>query len=270
MLVDLHTHTSYSDGLLSPSELVQEAVKAKIECLAITDHDTLSGCKKALETVKKNLLPISIVSGVELSVDSGDCELHLLGLFIDNENEQLNECLSNLQKKRKERVYKILDALKRLNLPIEIFDVECQTDKKIESLGRPHIAAALVNKGYFFTQQEVFDKVLYFGGPAYVHNERIGLQKAIGLIHDAGGLAIIAHPYKIKNQKVLNEAVKIGVDGLEVYYPYHTPEMIKNYLDFAYEYKLKISGGSDFHGSIGKYPKCLGRYLLSSQLLNLW
>ena len=270
MLVDLHTHTNCSDGLLTPTQLVKEAVRAKIDCLAITDHDTLAGCQEAIEVVEREKLPLTIVKGIELSIDAGRSELHLLGLFIDDKNEQLNKRLQELQTKRKERVYEILAVLAKLGLPLEFSDVAEQADGNVKSFGRPHVTAALVKKGYFKSQNEAFESVLYFGGPAYVPNERIGLQEAVELVHNASGLAIIAHPYKIKDQNILPEAVKVGVDGLEVYYPYHTPELVKSYLAFAHEHRLKISGGSDFHGVKGKYPKRLGQYLLCSKLLNLW
>lgn len=270
MLVDLHTHTNCSDGLLTPSQLVRQAVKGKVDCLAITDHDTVAGCQEAVETVNNEKLPITIVKGIEFSIDAGKSEFHLLGLFIDDKNEQLNESLNELQSKRIERVHKILAALNSLGFPLDFSDIIAQAKNNTKSFGRPHIAAALVKKEYFKTEQEAFEKVLYFGGPAYIENERIVLKEAVELIHNAGGLAIVAHPYKIKEQNLLKEAVTIGVDGLEAYYPYHTPEMIKLYLAFAHQYKLKVSGGSDYHGIKNRYPNCLGQYLLCSKLLNVW
>jgi predicted metal-dependent phosphoesterase TrpH len=152
-------------------------------------------------------------------------------------------------------------------LPEEVF---AAAGKGAKTLGRPHVAAALVKKGYFNYVNEAFDRLLYNNGPAYVAHLKPSLGEAIDLTHAAGGLAVIAHPCGIKDQSVLEEAARLGVDGIEAYYPQHTPEQVKSYKALARLYGLKISGGSDFHGIKNKYPHKLGVYAISSDLLNLW
>lgn len=270
MLVDLHTHTTASDGKLKPSELVCMADKAGLSFLAITDHDTVSGIKEAKDTIKASNLSVSLVPGVELSIDSPGNEVHMLGLNIDPDNQKLKNRLHDFKEDREQRVYRIIDKLNALSYNVTIEDVVKQRAADTDTVGRPHIAAALVQKGYFGSLQDVFNKLLYFGGPAYETHLKPSMKEAIELIHEAKGLSIIAHPYGIKDQNIIEEAIKAGVDGIEVYYPEHTPEMMKHYHSMAKNYDLKISGGSDFHGTKGRFPKRLGIFVISVQLLNLW
>ena len=271
MICDLHCHTTCSDGIYTPTQLMQMAAKAGLDIIAVTDHDTVAGCQEAERTILKEKLPLKLIKGVEFSIEAkGGGEVHLLGLNIDNTNKRLQDRLEDFKEDRESRIYKILEKLEKLGYTLTMQDVLAQTGEDLKSFGRPHVAAALVQKGHFKDVQAVFMELLYNGGPAYVSHLKPDMKEAIELIHGAGGLAIVAHPYTIKNWQILEQAVQLGLDGLEVYYPYHTVAKIKEYKNFAAAKGLKISGGSDFHGIAGKYPPRLGVYTLSVQLLNLW
>jgi predicted metal-dependent phosphoesterase TrpH len=246
------------------------AAAARIGRLAITDHDTVDGCREAADTIRREKLPLSLVKGVEFSIEAGEDEVHMLGLAIDDRDSRLLDCLRVFNADRERRVYKILAKLEKLGYRLEPKDVFAEAGEDARAIGRPHIAAVLVRKGYFKYVYEVFDKLLHNNGPAYVSHLKPSLGEAIDLTHGAGGLAVIAHPCGINGQGILEEAAKLGVDAIEAYYPRHTPEQVKHYKDFARRYGLKISGGSDFHGIKNKYPPKLGVYALPAELLNLW
>lgn len=270
MLADLHTHTTASDGKCSSTELVHMADKAGLSMLAITDHDTVSGIDEAQEAIKEHGLSISLIAGVELSVDDDDNEVHLLGLGLDHNESKLLKRLRDFKEDRENRIYRMINKLEKLGYPVSIDDVMKQRAVATDTVGRPHIAAALVKKGYFLDMQDVFTELLHFGGPAYETHLKPSMKEAIDLIHGAKGLAVIAHPFGIGDQAIITEAIEAGVDGLEVYYPEHTPELVKHYYAMARSYGLKISGGSDFHGIKGRFPEKLGIFAVSVQLLDLW
>jgi predicted metal-dependent phosphoesterase TrpH len=270
VLVDFHCHTTISDGVYSPSEIVRMAGAAKIAALAITDHDAVSGCREAADTIKREKIPLSLVNGVEFSIEAGADEVHMLALAIDDQEPRLLERLRAFDADRESRVHKILAKLEKLGYNLTPKEVFAAAGDGAKALGRPHVAAALVQRGYFRYVHEAFDKLLYNNGPAYVAHLKPSLEEAIALAHAAKGLAVMAHPYGIKDQGVLEEAARLGVDAIEAYYPQHTPEQVKHYKAFARLHGLKISGGSDFHGIKNKYPHKLGVYAISAELLNLW
>ena len=270
MLVDFHCHTTISDGVYSPSEIVRFAAAAKIASIAIPAHDAVDGCSEAEETIKREKLPLSLVKGIEFSIEAGEDEVHMLGLAIDDREPRLLERLRAFGADRESRVYKILAKLEKLRYSLTPEEVFAAAGASVKTLGRPHVAAALVKKGYFNYVHEVFDKLLFNNGPAYVPHLRPSLKEAIDLTHAAKGIAVIAHPYAINDQSALEEAARLGVDAIEAYYPQHTPEQVRHYKAFARRHGLKISGGSDFHGIKSKYPHKLGDYALPAELLNLW
>jgi predicted metal-dependent phosphoesterase TrpH len=270
VLVDFHCHTTVSDGVYTPSEVVRLAAAAKISSLAITDHDAVSGCREAAAAIKREKLPLSLLQGVEFSIEAGEDEVHMLGLAIDDQEPRLVERLHAFSADRENRVYKILAKLEKLGYSLTPEEVFAAAGDGAQAVGRPHVAAALVKRGYFNYVYEVFDKLLYNNGPAYVSHLKPSLKEAIDLTHAAKGLAVIAHPYGISDQSVLEEAARLGIDAIEAYYPQHTPEQVKHYKAFARRHGLKVSGGSDFHGIKNKYPHKLGVYAISAELLNLW
>jgi predicted metal-dependent phosphoesterase TrpH len=253
MSIDLHAHTYFSDGSLSPQALIDLAVEKKIDVLAITDHDEVGALHSAFEYATH--VPIEIVSGVELSIAYNLPEqghLHILGLFIDYQNEELNAILDQLKQARYDRIKTMLKKMNSLGCDLDIDEL----DQNIGygSAGRPHLAQMLVEKGMVKDVPEAFSKFLSKGRPAYVPKKKLSAESAIHLIHCAGGLAIAAHPFSLgfsTYPEVGIEMLKLkalGLDGLEAYYTSHNAYITKWLLDFARENGLLISGGSDFHG----------------------
>ncbi len=257
MAVDLHLHTNHSDGSLTPEELIDLLQTYNVKTFAITDHDTISAIPQAaLYAQKKNM---QLISGVELSIDyplPKTAHLHLLGLFIDVQNAHLIEALEQLRKHRERRAWLIIEKLKGLGVPITTDEVERLNH--YESVGRPHIARLLLQKGVVNRLEEAFERFIGRNAPAYVPKKKFNLQEALNLIHQAKGLAIVAHPISLgaKSEKQLyqqlDELVAQGVDGLEVYYATHDQHLTALLLDYAQQNKLAISGGSDFHGAAKK------------------
>jgi hypothetical protein len=254
MRIDLHTHTTFSDGTLTPDELVSEAIKHDITALAVTDHDTLLGIGPTLDAAGKK--PVTIVPGVELSIDMelrNGGYIHLLGLFIDHRDKTLTGRLATLRQARDERNQKILKKLNDLNIKISADELDRQAGKG--SAGRPHIAELMRQKGYVENLKEAFTRYLAEGAPAHVDREKLGFRDACTLIHQAGGLAILAHPVslnitdELELERMLLKLRSLGMDGLEVYSSFHRRNFSERLLIMAEVHGLLISGGSDFHGT---------------------
>ena len=256
-MIDLHVHTTFSDGTFTPQEVVRFAKEKGLFAISITDHDTTDGVKDAIEEGER--LGLKVVSGVEISADF-EIEMHILGLFIDIDNKFLQQKLKMLEKFRKERNPQIIKKLRQMGYNISMEEVE-----KLalgEMIGRPHIAKVLVQKGYFSTTKEVFEKLLGFGKPAYVKKEKLKPQEAIEAIKKAGGLAILAHPHKYLyleegSENVFLELKEYGLDGIEVFHSDHNQIETSMLLEIAKKLDLAISGGSDFHGE-NKPEICIG------------
>ena len=252
--IDLHTHTVASDGTDSPEQLIDLAVMAGLSVIGITDHDTVSGLKRALDYGKAQ--KIIVVPGVELSIDyelPGDGHLHLLGLFIDYHHLDLNKALQSLRNDRETRMKKILACLEKLGMPFLYEEVKNEAGGG--SLGRPHVAALLIKNGYVETMQQAFNLYLKKGAPAYIPKQKLPFEQAVNLIHISGGITVLAHPFSLgftTYDDLKNEIGRLqenGLDGVEVYYPGYSASMQHWLLDLAGEKKLAISGGSDFHGT---------------------
>ncbi len=250
--IDLHSHSTASDGSFSPSELVAKAEEIGLSALALTDHDTLSGIPEFIESASKHNL-IEAIPGVEVSVELMGKEVHIVGLFVDYNSEPLSEMLCEIRNHRNQRNELIITKLQGMGYDItlqELLDIAGG-----ESIGRPLLAKILIEKGYFTEVQEVFDKCLKRGAPAYCARVLPSPEKAIKEIHNAGGVAIWAHPlYRTANdraylRKVLRELTKFGIDGMEGYYTSFTDAQSRAVHDVAEEFSLLISGGSDFHGT---------------------
>lgn len=262
-MIDLHTHTTHSDGTFSPEQLVRLAVENSLSALAITDHDTVDAISIAQKSAKSENL--KLISGVELSLEAvlpQNGHLHMLGLFIDYENRQLVDRLDYLRSKRIDRVYGILEKLNDLDFPLSTDDLHLD-DTQI-SIGRPHIARIMANYGYVTSIREAFDLYLADGKPAFVEKEKSSVKDAIQIIHNAGGLAIMAHPISLAYTdlsdygKYIKNLIKVGMDGIEVYSTFHPPEFITYLEKLAKDLNICVSGGSDFHGA-NKPEIALGR-----------
>lgn len=259
---DLHTHTNYSDGRFSPSELVKRAKSAGISCIAITDHDNVDGIDEAIETGGE--IGVEVIPGVELSSDYKGREVHVLGYFFDYKNPELLEYLKSFRVLRRERAEKIVEKLNNLKIPIKMDDV-LDIVKGNASIGRPHIAFALIENNYIHNYYEAFIKYIGDGKPAYEKKKNISTKEAIQLISKAGGLSFVAHPGKNIRDEALIEIIEQGIDGIEVIHPSHSPEFVTYFQDFASQYFLLESGGSDFHGGRINDDSILGAYWVPEQ-----
>lgn len=250
MCIDLHTHTTASDGSLTPSQLVRYAKEKGLKAIAITDHDTIEGNEEAIEEGKRE--GIFVIPGVEISVDYSPGSMHLLGYFIAIEDTALKEKLTLLQDSRADRNPKIIEKLNELGLVITYDEVIQESGGG--QVGRPHIAQVLMKKGYTKSIQEAFNKYLGKGAPAYRDKFRLGTEEAIIMITNAGGIPVLAHPFTLfcnnsdEFEVLLKKLVNQGLQGLEVYYSEHNQRQTSQYLKLAKRYNLVITGGSDFHG----------------------
>jgi hypothetical protein len=255
--IDLHIHSNASDGTLTPAQIVETAKRLGLGAVAITDHDTTEGSRVALPLARSSA--VSLLSGVEISSApprSVPCKgsFHILGYGIDLDSRDLIQTLARLQEARKNRNPAIVECLNRLGFDItmdEIMDVVGNGQA-----GRPHIAQAMVIKGFVRTIDEAFERFLARGKPAYVDKYRISCREAIELIRGAGGIAVLAHPYllSLKDPLAVEQLVvslkKMGLQGLEVYYPEHPPQATVFYEHLAKTHHLLKTGGTDFHGAI--------------------
>ncbi len=264
MASDLHTHTIFSDGTLSPEELVTLAKNIGLSYLAITDHDTVEGIKYLYEN---NLYPdkaIKIIPGVEFSANNPDREIHVVGYNIDIYNEALSDMLNEIVEARWSRFSEIVKILQDRKYNIRESDV-LQVAGSSKSIGRFHIARALVKNGAFKTVREAFEKMLGKGKPAYAPRYFPEVEEIVEVIHKSGGLAVLAHP-KLIGDDSLVEKICAKVDGIEVYYPNHQPQDVQRYFFMARKYNLMLVGGSDFHGSASRYVDALGEFTIADEL----
>lgn len=246
---DLHAHTTASDGDLSPSELVQHAVEVGIGALGVTDHDTVAGIPEAVEAAAR--LGMALAPGVEVSAEFSPGTMHILGYYVDIENKPLQDALEKLRGGRDVRNAFILEKLNGLGIEITMEEVLAVAGE--ESVGRPHIAQVILNKGYCATRQEVFDKYLAKGAAAYFDRIRFSPAESIELILNAGGVPVLAHPVQLKLEDdalsgMVGELAGMGLKGIEIYYWNHTPQQTAFYCKLAEKYDLLVTGGSDFHG----------------------
>lgn len=252
--VDLHMHSTFSDGRYTPTQLVEEAAASGIAVLSITDHDSWNGIAEAQAAAAVH--QIKLVTGVELGTQVNGESVHILAYHVDTTNQPLKNKMDEMRHGRERRLYKILEKLDNLGYHIEV--EAC--DPKNRAVGRPHVAKALVAKGYFNTVQEVFDALLRNGGPAYVPQPKLSPEEAVELIHNAGGLAVLAHPSELGDDQLPEALFKtIPFDGIEVYHPSSAEkDEYSKWLALARKYNLLVGGGSDFHGIPDRFPAKLG------------
>ncbi|MBN2831602.1 MAG: PHP domain-containing protein [Candidatus Omnitrophica bacterium] len=242
---DLHLHTNYSDGTYTPEDLVKKAVGAGLSCIAITDHDTISGIKEAIEAA--NPINLEVLPGIEISAEVSGKEVHILGYLIDYNYPYLLKKLDHLRENRILRIHKIVSKLNNIGINLQaedVFEVSCGAVP-----GRLHVARALLKKGFIKSTQEAFNKYIGDNGPAYSLGFRFSPKEAISVIKESGGIPVLAHPYLIRDDNLVNEFIRSGIMGLEVYYPEHSQGEINFYLNLAKENNLLVTGGSDYHGS---------------------
>lgn len=248
LYADLHIHSNYSDGMLSPEEIVDLAIKRNIKCISITDHDNINSQYIVNKYMDSEY--IKVVSGLELSSQYENIEIHILCYFIDIENENLKLSLEKIKSTRQDRAKRIIEKLNEINININIEDVYKQDCSG--SIGRLHIAKLIMEKGYAVSIKEAFQKYLIKGRPAFVERNKIDYKEALKLISDAKGVAVLAHPGEIyKNifvEKLIKSLKIYGLKGIEVFHPAHSSKAVNNYYNLAKKYSLIITGGSDCHG----------------------
>ncbi len=251
MSIDLHVHSTFSDGSMSPTELVNYAQQKGLSALSITDHDTIEGHAEAMVAGEKH--GVEIVPGVELSIKCGECPVHMLGYLFRPGDDNLNQQLKRLQNGRLERNKVILENLKKLGIPIELVELE-EVSGHGQS-GRPHIAQLLIGKGVVTSMDEAFNRYLARGGSAYAPRLVFQAHEAISMIKNAGGLAVLAHPQQIEKSgkdvsSIIRKLLDLGLDGIEVYYPTHSRQFKKKLMNISRKLDLLVTGGSDYHGAI--------------------
>jgi len=248
-LIDLHSHSTFSDGSLTPEALARKAAEIGLTAMALTDHDCTSGVPRFMAACASH--GIEGIPGVEISADVKKGTLHVLGYLIEVGHERLESVLVRIRQGREIRNREILDKLQRLGMSLSWEDVASLADEEV--VGRPHFAQALKAKGYVKSKEDAFERYLAKGKPAYADRFRLSPQDSIAALHAAGGLAVLAHPFTLDaDRKGLREIVaglkEAGLDGVEAYYSEHSPEQTQQYVAVARDLDLVAVGGSDFHG----------------------
>ncbi len=261
---DLHVHTRASDGKSTPEGVIRLAKRIGLDGLAITDHDTVNGIAPAFEYITQAGLAFELIPGIEFNTEAGTNDVHILGYYLDYTSASLRLRLQELKESREGRAVKIVARLKSLGLPVDLDRVKELAGGDV--LGRPHVADAMIEKGYVYTREEAFNKYLDNDRPAYVPRYKFMPHEAIEMIHDCGGLAVLAHPGLIRDHNLVNRIIAMGIDGLEVYYPQHTDQQTAYYQGLAEKRELLVTGGSDFHGNQEEAEK-LGMVRISRELL---
>ena len=242
---DFHTHSTKSDGLLAPAELVRRAAANGVAVLALTDHDTTAGVPEAAAAAP---LGLRLIPGVELSADlpeGGDA--HILGYFRSIDQPRLQTQLATYREGRMARGRTMLDKLAALEMPLEWERLLAIAGEA--AVGRPHVALAMVEAGYVDSVREAFDRYLHTGGPADAQREKLDPEEAVGLVRECGGVAALAHPSFLDDvDAALDRLIPAGLQGLEVYYKNYTPEEVDGFRRLAEERGLTPTGGSDYHG----------------------
>ena len=243
--VDLHSHTTASDGTLAPRALVRLAARHGVRVLAVTDHDSTGGVREAMDEAR-SLPPLEIVPGLEINCDVPGAEIHVLGYCVDWEAPWFQEFLGSQREERRQRVYRIAARLAKLGMPIEPEEVFALV--KEGSAGRPHVAQAMVDRGYVKSVREAFDRYLSLNGPANVPRRRLTPAEAVRIIRRARGVPVLAHPGLANRDELIPELVEAGLLGIEAFYPEHSSGQITTYREMCVRLGLVATGGSDFHG----------------------
>jgi predicted metal-dependent phosphoesterase TrpH len=247
---DLHLHTQFSDGTFTPEELVERASKLGFAAIALTDHDTVEGCARAAAACAAAQL--EFISGTELTAEHADTEVHILAYFVDIQNQVLLTRIAGFQAVRQNRIREMVAALNKLGIPLQAESVFALANCK--SPGRPHVARALVKEKFVGNLDEAFERYLKKGRPAWVPKTKMSALESVELIHQAGGLAVMAHPGLNRTDDIIPHLVAAGLDGIECFHTKHSTAMAERYLEFAERYHLLVTGGSDCHGFSKKAP----------------
>jgi 3',5'-nucleoside bisphosphate phosphatase len=263
---DLHIHSRYSDGILWPEQIIKIASKKNLKCLSITDHDTIDS-QFGAESLGLEY-GINVIPGLELSTEYKDREIHILAYFIDTNEGALKDALNKIRLSRIERAKNIIQVLNSLDIDISYEEIRNENT----TVGRPHIAKILVDKGYANNTKEAFQHFLIKGKPAYVDRYKINYKEALRLVEKCKGISVLAHPGEIYRgisvEEVIREFKVYGLKGIEVFHPAHLLRQTNDYYNLAKKYSLVITGGSDCHGGLHETETLLGTYGIDENLSN--
>ncbi len=258
MAIDLHIHSTISDGSYTPEQIIAEAEAKGLTAVSICDHEAVAGNAPAFAAAAGRLL---YIPGVEIGTSWKDFEIHILGYFVDSEYPPLVQELQHVRQQRVERMKRIVGRLQNMGVAIQMEDIweaVKETGEAETAIGRPHVAWALTKKGIVASPAEAFERFLKQGRPAYEKRYRTPFEKALALILQAGGLPVLAHPGLLPQETIIPELVRAGIRGLEAYHTAHTPALTERYIALAQRLGLYITGGTDSHGPRGSYPVELG------------
>lgn len=264
---DLHMHTNYSDGKLSPNQLIDLSKKCGLDIISITDHDNVNAVSQAISY--GDSIGVQVIPGVEISADINEQEIHILGYFIDHTDKKFLEFLSSMREKRLQRNERIVEKLNDLGSKIKFNSIIGKVGIDT-SVGRPHIAMELSEEGFVNSYYEAFIKYIGDGKPAYVKKPNPPAEEVIKLISELGGLSFVAHPGKLVRDALLADLISNGIDGIEIVHPSHTKDDMKYFSSAAAENFLLTSGGSDFHGGVKNDQKNFGNFFVSNnEIINM-
>jgi predicted metal-dependent phosphoesterase TrpH len=263
MLADLHVHTTASDGTDSPEEVVAKAAEAGLAALAVADHDTLGGVREAERAGARH--GVEVLPAIELSTELGDREIHILGYLLDPDDKVLQGHLEFFRQSRRQRAAKMVEKLRRMG-----FDINYKNILEIAgdgSVGRPHIARALIDAGVVASLEEAFEKYIGSGRPAFEPRFKYSPLEAVRIIRNSGGIAVFAHPGMAGCDLLIPGLAEAGLQGLEVYHPAHNTAASDHYRRLCRQYNLLATGGSDYHGSSHREHKQLGSAVVDYQVV---
>lgn len=263
-MIDLHLHTSASDGRSTARELALAARHARLTTISVTDHDTVAALDEAAEACAADGL--DWVPGIEITAGRGVTEIHILGYFFDRRSPSLLAFLEGQRADRVRRVREMLEKLRALGLEVNEDEIFAPAGSQYtRALGRPLIARAMVRAGHVRTAREAFDVYLAEGGAAFVPRRAPSPEEVIALLHAAGGVASLAHPALLGHDDWIRDLADAGLDAIEAYYSEHTSETVAHYRKTAADFDLALSGGSDYHGHVGHGPQSPGDAVLPEE-----
>jgi len=253
-MIDLHIHSTLSDGTLSPEQIVARAASLGISAIAIADHDVTEGIEAATSAARP--LGLQVVPAVEINTDYHDTEIHILGYFIDPQAPVLVQLLEGIREGRRKRNRQIVQRLNALGVGLS--EQRVLEIAGAGSVCRPHIAFAMTEAGYVGSVTEAFDRFLGHGRPAFVPRASVTPQQAMDVIHAAGGISVIAHPLKVRDDSLVDSMIAAGAMGIEAFHTDHTPDQQRHYLAMASRRGLLVTGGTDSHGPLWPRPVEIG------------
>jgi len=263
---DLHTHSNCSDGVLSPTALVELAVSRGVQIMALTDHDSMEGLPEALQAASRHP-GFTLIPGVEISTDIPGSEVHVLGYFLDPQDGHLQEELARLRSLRRDRGRRMVEKLRDLGMDVSWERVQAIADGG--AVGRPHVAQALLEKGYIGSTQEAFERYIGRNGPAYVERAKMTPAEAVAFLHQRRALPVLAHPREMENlEDLLPTLQDAGLVGIEVYYQDYDETTIEGLLTVARRHGLLPTGGSDYHGLGGEHERLPGDIPLPDEVID--